>query len=71
MSELEMIMQELKTLPPQKLKDVAGYIHSLSEIARTHRQTALEQAYGSLSEEDADVMEKAIKANCERINAGS
>jgi len=69
MSELEMIMEELKTLPPQKLKDAAGYIHSLSEIGRTNRRAALERAFGSLSEEEASEMEKAIEANCERIDA--
>jgi hypothetical protein len=68
-SELEMIVEELKTLPPQKLQDAAGYIHRLSEIGRAHRRAALERAYGCLSEEDAMEMEKVIEANCERIDA--
>ena len=69
MSELEMIVEELKTLPPQKLQDAAGYIHRLSEMGRAHRRAALERAYGCLSEEDAMEMEKAIETNCERIDA--
>jgi len=69
MSELEIIVEELKTLPPQKLQDAAGYIHRLSEIGRAHRRAALERAYGCLSEEEAGAMGKAIEANCERIDA--
>ena len=69
MSELEMIVEELKTLPPQKLQDAADYVHQLSESGRAHRRAALERAYGCLSEEDATEMEKAIEANCERIDA--
>ena len=69
MSELEMIVEELKTLPPQKLQDAAGYIHRLSENGREQRHAALERAYGCLSDEEAGEMEKAIEAGCERIDA--
>jgi len=69
MSELEMIVEELKTLPPQKLQDAAGYIHRLSEIGRTHRRAALERAHGCPSEEEAREMEEAIEACCEGIDA--
>ncbi|HWB60830.1 MAG TPA: hypothetical protein VG733_15140 [Chthoniobacteraceae bacterium] len=69
MSELELIVEELKALPPEKLHDAAGYIHRLSENGLAERHAALERAYGSLSVEEASELEKAIEANCERIDA--
>jgi len=60
-SELESIVQELKALPPQKLRQAAGYIHPLSEGGRADRQAALDRAYGCLSTEDAREMEDAIE----------
>ena len=69
MSELEIIVEELKTLPPQKLQEAAGYIHRLFETGQANRKMAIERAYGSLSVEEATEMEAAIEANCERIDA--
>jgi hypothetical protein len=68
-SELEMIFEELKALPPQKLRDAAGYIHRLSEGDRAHRKAALEKAFGCLSQEEAREMEAAIEACCEGVDA--
>ena len=69
MSALETIMEELKTLPPKKLAVAADYIHQLKSGTDTERRRALDRAYGCLTAEEADSMEKAIAANCEKIDA--
>jgi len=68
MSTLEIIVEELKTLPPGKLDEAAGYIHRLTEISQVERQAALDRAFGCLTEEEARQMEKAIHEHCERID---
>jgi len=68
MSTLELIVKELKTLPPAKLGQVADYIHRLKEISLADRRPALEKTYGCLTEDEAGEMEKAIEASCERID---
>lgn len=69
MSELELIVEELKTLPPEKLHDAAGYIHRLSKTGRADRRAALDRAFGRLNGEEARELEEAIEANCEKIDA--
>jgi hypothetical protein len=69
MSALESIVEELKTLPPKKLAVAADYIHQLRASTDAERRRALDRAYGCLTEEEADSMEKAIETNCERIDA--
>ena len=59
MSELELIVEELKTLPPERLHDAAGYIHGLSEKGRA----ALDRAYGCLTGDEARELEEAIEAS--------
>ncbi|MBI4024782.1 MAG: hypothetical protein HY360_07350 [Verrucomicrobia bacterium] len=68
MSTLEIIVEELKTLPPAKLDQAASFIHRLRENGAADRRAALERAYGCLTEEEAGEMQKAIEANCERID---
>lgn len=69
MSTLEAIVQDLKTLPPQSLEVAAFYVHQLKLGGTENRQRALESAFGSISVADADEMERAIRANCEKIDA--
>jgi hypothetical protein len=69
MSVLENIVEELKALPPRRLEEAADYIRRLKELNETERRQALDRAYGCLSEEEANAMEQAIQANCERIDA--
>jgi len=68
MSELELIVEELKTLPPEKLHDAAGYIHGFSEKGRADRRAALDRAFGCLTGDEARELEEAIEASCERID---
>ena len=69
MSTLEATVEELKSLPPSKLAEAAGYIHKL-KLAGSHAGGfALEHAFGCLTPSEAEEMERAIANNCERIDA--
>jgi hypothetical protein len=69
MSTLEMTVEELKSLPPAKLEDVARYIHQLKLASDKPGRGALEQSFGCLSAAEGEELEQAIAANCERIDA--
>ena len=69
MSTLEATLTELKSLSPDKLKAVASYIHGLKTAGAHEGRLALERAFGSLTPAEADEMERAIAANCERVDA--
>lgn len=69
MSVLETVVEELKTLPASGLAAAADYIHQLKRSSAAERKRALERAFGCLSPNEADEMERAIAANCERIDA--
>ena len=68
MSPLENIDEDLKSLPPDKLELAADYIHRLKRISQEERQAILARTAGSLSQETADEMEKAIEEGCERVD---
>ncbi len=69
MSALEATFEELKSLPPEKLAEVAGYIHKLKVMGGSAGRQALENAFGCLTSSEAGEMERAITTNCERIDA--
>jgi hypothetical protein len=69
MSTFEATVEELKRLPPAKLEAAANYIHGLAAASVRERQLALEKSFGSLTPAEADEMERAIAANCERVDA--
>jgi hypothetical protein len=69
MSTLEATVEELKSLPPAKLAEAAGYIHQLKVTGGVVGRQALENAFGCLTTSEADEMERAIASNCERIDA--
>jgi len=50
MSALEIIVEELKALPPGKLAAAADYIHQLKETSLAERRHALDRAFGCLTE---------------------
>ena len=68
MSTLELIVEELKTLPPPKLEEAATLIHRLREDARAERRAALRRSASILSEADGAELERIIDENCERID---
>jgi len=67
-SRLEVIVADLRSLPPAKLELAADYIDRLKRISQEERQAVLARTSGSLSREEADQMEKAIEEGCERID---
>ena len=69
MSTLEIIVEDLKTLPTPKLEEAANYIHKLREASLVERVAILRETSGILSAEDADIIEKTINENCETIDA--
>jgi hypothetical protein len=69
MSKLEAVVEELKTLPASGLAAAADFIHQLKQSGAAERVRALDRAFGCLSPAEADEMERAITANCERIDA--
>lgn len=62
---LEAIIEDLKSLPPDKLEGAADFIQRLKHISQEERQAILARTAGSLSREDADEIEKAIEEGCE------
>ena len=68
MSTLEMIVAELKALPPPKLEEAAGYIHRLHETTREERRAPLRRSASILSEEDGAELERIIEEHCERVD---
>jgi len=68
MSTLEIIVEDLKLLPPPKLAEAAGYIHRLREASHAERLAALERTAGVWSGPEGEAIEKAIEEGCERID---
>jgi hypothetical protein len=65
---LETIVEELKLLPPGKLRLAADYIQRLKQVNQEERHTVLSRTAGSLSEETAREMEQAVEEGCERVD---
>ncbi len=67
-SRLDAIVENLKALPADKLEEAADFIRRLRPVSREEREAVLARVFGSLSQEDADAMLKAIEEGCERID---
>jgi len=63
-SGLETIVEDLKSLTPGKLEAAADF-RRLKPISQEERETILARTFGSLPQEDADAMLKAIEEGCE------
>ena len=68
MAELHDIVEELKTLPPERLERAADYIHRLHFASQEERKAALRQAAGILTDDEADELEKIIEEGCEQLD---
>jgi hypothetical protein len=68
MSTLEIIVEELKALPPPKLEEAATFIHRLRETSRAEQLAILRETSGAWSGTDGEAIEKAIEEGCERID---
>jgi hypothetical protein len=67
MSEIELIVEELKSLPPAKVVEAAGYIHHLKAASEAERRAALEKTAGALTPAEADEMARLIEEGCEQV----
>jgi len=68
MSTLELIVSDLKTLPPPKLEEAAALIHNLKESSHAERTDALRRTAGVWSGPRGAAIEKAIEEGCEKID---
>ncbi len=71
MSRLEAVVEDLKSLPPDKLEAAADFIRRLKPVSDEEREAILARTFGSISQEDADAMLKAIEEGCENIDEQS
>ncbi len=69
MSTFEIIMEDLKALPPAKLEEVAVYVHRLLGTNSSDRDAILRETSGIFSASDGEAIEKAINETCEKIDA--
>jgi hypothetical protein len=67
MSPIDAIVEELKSLPPERLEQAAAYIHRLRQASQAERLEALRATAGALTPAEADDWTKAIE-DCERID---
>jgi hypothetical protein len=67
-SKLEIIVEELKALPPDRLDSAADYIHRLTAISHAERVAILERTAGSLTPDEGDELARIIEEGCERID---
>jgi len=67
-STLELIVSDLKTLPPPKLEEAAALIHRLKASSHAEQVDALRRTAGVWKGPRGAAMEKAIAEGCERID---
>jgi len=68
MNAVETIVEDLKTLPPEKVDDAAWFVHALVVDTTSAREMALKRTATALSTGDVDEMEKAIAETCEEVD---
>ena len=68
MSSLESILEDLKSLPPNRLASAADYIHKLRTISDAERTAIIDRTAGSLTVEEGDELDRIIKEGCEQVD---
>ena len=68
MSTMEILVEELKHLPPHKLAMAVHYIHELRETTASEKLSALKLTGGWMSAADADGFERSIEEGCGRVD---
>ena len=68
MSPLDNILEDLKSLPPERLEVAADFVHRLKRISEEERQAILTRTAGALSPEEAGELERVIEEGCEKID---
>ncbi|MDP0499416.1 MAG: hypothetical protein Q7P63_04875 [Verrucomicrobiota bacterium JB022] len=67
MSTLQVVIEELKALPPAQQQEAAQFIHALKGAATVKKQSVLERTSGCLSAEEAKEWLAAID-ECSQID---
>lgn len=67
-SRFESIVDDLRSLPPERLEMAADYIKGLKPVSDQARREALDRTFGCLSPEEADELDRIIEEGCEEIN---
>ena len=68
MSKIEAIVEELKTLPPDRLESAANYIHRLKTISPDERMFIIKPTAGSLTPEEGEELARIIAEGCEQVD---
>ena len=68
MNKLQDIVDELKTLPPERLERAASYIHRLHFASQEERKISLRRTAGSLTSQEADELARIIEEGCEQVD---
>jgi len=67
-TKLESILEDLKTLPPNRLESAADYIHKLRTISDAERDAIIDRTAGSLTPEEGDELARIIEEGCEQLD---
>ena len=68
MSQLENIVEDLKSLPLARLGVAADFVHRLKRISEEERQAIFTRTAGALSPEEAHDLERAIEESCGKVD---
>ncbi len=68
MSQLENIVEDLKSLPLARLGVAADFVHRLQRISEEERQAIFTRTAGALSPEEARDLERAIEESCGKVD---
>ena len=68
MSRLNTIVEDLQSLPADKVDDAAWFVHALVLDSADARAAVLKRTATKLSADDVDEMEKAIAEACEEVD---
>lgn len=66
-SPLDHIVEDLRSLPPDRLEMAASFIRRCKPVNQEEREAALARTFGCLSREEAAEMERVIEEGCEQI----
>ena len=68
-SKLESIVEDLKSLPPNRLANAADYIYKLRTMSDAERAAIIDRTAGSLTSEEGEELNRIIEEGCEQIDA--
>jgi len=67
-STFESIVEDLKTLPLNRLESAADYIHKLRTISDSERSAIIDRTAGSLTPEEGNEPARIIEEGCEQVD---